>query len=83
MVTPASSAAEGHLRISFSETENFGVYGSLKTAIDRKVDAINPARAVRAKKQDRRRDIGGRSRSADPSDVLVDASVAKDLTKFL
>ncbi len=64
------------------KSENRGVDRGFEAAVDRQIGAVDPPRAVRAKKEDRGRDIGRRARAADAGDVVIDASIAEDLAKF-
>src|SRR5665213_2713074 len=71
-----SSAAGGFCGIG-SESKNLRIDRGLKATIDRKIGAIDPPRAVGAKKHDGRCDVGRCSGAANTRDIAVDPFVAQ------
>jgi hypothetical protein len=63
------------------KSENGRVDRGFEAPVDRQIGAVDPARAVRAQKEDRGRDIGRRARAADAeSDAQLPCKVWSFMT---
>ena len=65
-----------------SKPERLRIDAGLEAAVDGQIGPVDPARAVGAKEQNRRRDVGRRSRPPDARDVVIDARVAEYRPEF-